>query len=619
MTELEILAAIGVGEDSEWEFKAAQGGLPANVWETYSGMANTDGGTIILGVKEKDGSFEVVGLAKPAQIKKAIWDCVNDRGKVSTNLLSEDDVVSLEVAGKQIVIMRVPRADRRQRPVFVGLNPLVGTYRRNHEGDYHCREDEVGRMLADRGDDPEDSRILEGFGLDDLDPESLRQYRQQFADRQADHAWRSMDDIPFLTKIGAWRTDRRSGEAGLTVAGLLMLGRDEAILDPAAVPKFHLDYRERLSDNPAVRWTDRLTYDGKWVCNVFQFYHRVITKLTANLPVPFELDDDQVRRGDTPVHRAVREALTNALVHADYRGQGGVVVEKYRDRLEFSNPGTLLVAVDQILRGGVSECRNKSLQMMFDLIGYGERAGSGWDTIRRGLNSQNWRAPSIDETLRPDRVLVVLPMESLLPEDALTALRGRFGAKFRRLNNLQVIALATAFCEGGITNRRLQAMSSEHPSELTKLLQGLVSKGFIVQVGERRGAEYRLVGEADVIRAGTAMRGDSSHTGDSSHMEKRDSSHKDAALSESDLAQLREISASARSARRMSATDLRDMILQLCSGRYLESAVLADLLGRSLNNLRSRFLTPMVAEGLLARRYPDEPNRPDQAYTTVQR
>lgn len=102
-------------------------------------------------------------------------------------------------------------------------------------------------------------------------------------------------------------------------------------------------------------------------------------------------------------------------------------------------------------------------------------------------------------------------------------------------------------------------------------------------------------------------------------MEKRDSSHKDASPSESDLAQLRQISASARSARRMSATDLRDMILQLCSGRYLESALIADLLGRSLNNLRSRFLTPMVAEGLLARRYPDDPNRPDQAYTTVQR
>lgn len=83
------------------------------------------------------------------------------------------------------------------------------------------------------------------------------------------------------------------------------------------------------------------------------------------------------------------------------------------------------------------------------------------------------------------------------------------------------------------------------------------------------------------------------------------------------MARLREIAAPARSARRMSAIDLRNMILQLCSGRYLESAVLADLLGRSLNNLRSRFLTTMSAEGLLVRRYPDEPTRPGQAYTTV--
>src|SRR5206468_6913393 len=131
----------------------------------------------------------------------------------------------------------------------------------------------------------------------------------------------------------------------------------------------------------------------------------------------------------------------------DFRGQGGIIVEKYRDRFEFSNPGTLLLSVEQILKGGVSECRNRLLQTMFSLLGYGEKAGSGFDKIRQGWASQNWRLPIIEETLRPDRVRLVLPMVSLLPEESVERIKGRFGTKFKKLSPLEVQALVTADLE----------------------------------------------------------------------------------------------------------------------------------------------------------------------------
>ena len=67
-----------------------------------------------------------------------------DRHKVSANLLCDDDVRTVEDEGRQFVVVSVPRASRLQRPVFVGPNPMTGTYRRAEEGDYRCSDDEVG-------------------------------------------------------------------------------------------------------------------------------------------------------------------------------------------------------------------------------------------------------------------------------------------------------------------------------------------------------------------------------------------------------------------------------------------------------------------------------------------
>jgi len=549
-------------------------------------------------------------LPNPPQLRKSLFDTVNNRGKVSLNLLSDADVTLPVIDGKGVLVVRVPRADRRQRPVFEGQNPLTGTYRRNYEGDYKCRPDEVGRMLADQSEEPADSRILQGFGLEDLDEESLRQYRQQFADRQPGHPWRSLDDKAFLGKVGAWRRDRQSRDEGLTVAGLMMFGRDEAIGDPSAVPEFHLDYRERLSSDPEVRFTDRLTSDGKWVCNIFQFFQRVQVRLFADLKLPFELDTNLFRRRDeTVVHEAIREALVNSLIHADYRGQGGVIIEKYRDRLELSNPGTLLLGIEQILEGGVSECRNKVLQGMFQSWGYGERLGSGIDTIRDGWESQRWRSPLIGETQRPDRVRLVLPMVSLLPEEALQHLRDSLGRRFESLSPLEVQALVTSDVEGQISNARMRLMCREHPADVTKVLQGLVAKGMLEQDGHKRGATYRL--SADLARR---RAGDLVHSDELAHIGEVDS-----AQTVELLETLRGVAAPAAERHKLPAEQMRQIILQLCDGRYLSAAEIGNLVRRNPRGLRLRTLAPMVDEGLLQRRFPDEPNRPDQAYTTARR
>ncbi len=327
-----ILEAARAGETTDWEFKSARGGFPGSFWETYSAMANAEGGVVVLGVRETDAGAALDGLTTEqiARYQKTLWDGLNNRGQVNINLLEPQHVESIDVDGARLLAIRIPRATRAQRPVHLGGNPFGGTYRRRHEGDYRCADGEVRRMLADADETPRDQRILEGFGLEDLDPASLKHYRQRLrVARGDDHPWLALGDREFLERLGGWVGGRATGRAGLTLAAILMFGKDAAIRHPEVAPSYFVDYREKL--DPDLRWSDRIYPDGGWEANLFQFYLRVWPKLAAGLPTPFRLEGVE-RRDVTPAHEALREAFVNALIHGDYAGAGGVVIERYPDR-----------------------------------------------------------------------------------------------------------------------------------------------------------------------------------------------------------------------------------------------------------------------------------------------
>lgn len=622
MRQLDLFSMFQPAAESiDTEFKSARGGLPGSFWETYSAMANTQGGTIVLGVAEKAGGLVWEGVPDAAQLRTVLWNQLNDRNKVSRNLLSDADIHTFADGQRHFVAVTVPRASRLQRPVYIGPNPMTGTFRRAEEGDYRCQDDEVRRMLADQSDSPADAQVVEHFGVADFDPDTVKQYRNRFASRAPDHPWLLLDESALLVKLGALRKDRATGAEGATVAGLLMFGRFEALRD--ALPGFHVDYRERMSDDPAVRWTDRVVPDGTWENNLFQFYLRVMQRLSGDLKIPFQLDRELYRKDDTAVHEALREAVVNALVHADHRGQGGVVIERYPDRIELSNPGSLLVSRAQLLQGGVSECRNKSLQLMFQLMGGGDKAGSGMDKIRAGWRAQHWRSPRLEESLQPDRVKLVLPMVSLIPDEVDRALRQRFGDRFAQLDKTAVQAVVTAQVEGSVTNARMQEITGEHSKDITGVLQTLVRDGLLTQQNQRRWASYRVAGDSPQLGGDSRhLEGNSPQSspqlpldspqfgGDSPQFDRL------AGLSAEVLALL-PMAEPARKNKKLPVPQLKMVVRQLCAGRWLSTSELAALVDRDADKLQTRFLTAMVKDGLLELRYPDVRNRPDQAYRTV--
>ena len=199
-------------ESSEVEFKSAKGGFPGSLWETYSSFANSQGGVIVLGIKDKNGNYSVDGLTQSDVVKyiKAFWDNVNNKKQVSVNLLKNSDVMSGDYEGNHFIVINVPRADRSQMPVYLNNNP-DNTFKRYHEGDYKCTPDEVRRIFADADSEhPRDSKILPEFSIEnDIDIESLNQYRRMAAAIKPSHPWLLLENKSFLTKLGGYRMDRR--------------------------------------------------------------------------------------------------------------------------------------------------------------------------------------------------------------------------------------------------------------------------------------------------------------------------------------------------------------------------------------------------------------------------
>ncbi|WP_367598580.1 RNA-binding domain-containing protein [Pseudomonas fulva] len=625
-----------------------RGALPEDFWPTYSAFANTDGGLVILGLREKKGVFTVEGIIDAAKVRAELFNNVNNRQKVSVNVLSDASVTEIQVDGKTLLIVDIPRARRHQRPVYLTQNPMAGhTYRRLNEGDRPLPDEEVKRMLAEQVEDSRDDRILRGYSLEDFDRETFRAYRQVFAIRDPGHPWNSLEDQEFLRQIGGWRRERDSGEEGLTQAGLLMFGQMVAIQE--AFPHYMLDYQERPEAKTEKRWIDRLTLDGKWSGNLYDFYRKVYLKLTSDLKVPFQLEHGE-RQDETPVHIALREALANVLVHADYSDRASVLVVKRPDMFGFRNPGLMRIPVEVAMHGGEADCRNRTLHKMFRFVGVGEQAGTGIPKIMQGWQSQHWNPPKLHENSSPyNQTLLELRMIDLFPEHIMNGLQSKFGNFFEALAYEERVALAIAACEGTVTHARLRMVTTGHRVDLTRTLQHLTQLGMLESTGGR-GAVYHLSGEElptpeDVFGpsplevsisssilnpSSSALDASSSVLDRSSSDLKRDS---DGCLLAEQLALpviddlstislklrtfLEQCAAEPRQKKKMDKEQLQTVLLQLCQGRYMTLQCLAAIVNRKPEPLRNEYLSKMVRDRSLSLAFPTTPTHERQAYCTT--
>ena len=137
-------------ENNRIEAKKATGGLPRSIWETYSAFANTSGGVILLGVAEnkEDKTLYPVDLPDPWRLIAQFWELLHEPHIVNRNIIPKKNIAVEIVDGKEIVVIRVPRAKRVEKPVYIGGDPYQGPYYRSGDGDFRYTEEEVRAMLA---------------------------------------------------------------------------------------------------------------------------------------------------------------------------------------------------------------------------------------------------------------------------------------------------------------------------------------------------------------------------------------------------------------------------------------------------------------------------------------
>lgn len=385
-------------ENQRLEYKTSKNSLPKSFWPTYSSFANTHGGLVVLGVEEikgKDGRgvFKIAGVSNAEKIKKELFTAIHNPETVNYCAISDEDVNVRQVSGLTVIEVFVREAPDSKKPVYLYKN-IANTFMRSNDGDRKATEEELKNMIRNSRDDL-DSELLNGYDVSDLDEESIHKYRESLSSNsQINYA--SMTNVDLLKNLGAMKKDRNDdGNYKLTIGGLLFFGKYNSITDE--FPHFHLDYFNKTDFNDEDRWIDRVaTGDPRYPdMNIFKFYLVVLEKLRLTVKEKFSLNQNLARSTSEDVEISLREALTNALIHADYFSELPIKITAYNNSYEFFNPGSMKISVEEFARGGDSRPRNNVITTLFRRAGYSERAGSGGPKIFQVATENKFRMPEV--------------------------------------------------------------------------------------------------------------------------------------------------------------------------------------------------------------------------------
>lgn len=325
-------------------------GVGRSITTTLSSFSNGDGGTILVGLSEQEG-FVPSSESSPAAIQNALSTFC---AEMTPTVRPHVELIPFE--GQTVLVAQVPPMTSQEKPCYVTTKGRYGgTYIRTGDGDTRMQKYEVDRLIEERTQPTWDESRIDGAELQDLDRDLL----QSFIDSQRSRRPRTFADgqTTALERLGVLR------DGHPTLAALLALGEYPQQFFPRLTVTFAEFPGSSKTQRPdGVRLVDRATFDGP----IPEVIEQVVQKVAANMRVGAKIEGTY--RQDLPDYPlvAVREAVTNAMMHRDYspdaRGTQ-VQVNMYVDRLEIVSPGGLYGTVTMRTLGhsGISSSRNQRL------------------------------------------------------------------------------------------------------------------------------------------------------------------------------------------------------------------------------------------------------------------
>lgn len=463
-------------ENERIEYKSCFNKLSKDVWETVSSFQNTVGGYLILGIKEKDSSGdtinEVRGIKDPQKIIDQFWTNINEL--ISYNELNNEDITTLKLKnGNYLIEIHILPAKDSKIPVLYKGYP----YLRKGSADIKAKGEDYIKLITNSSEDL-DTEVLPNYWIDDLDLNTVNEYRRILTDRNSYSFYRDLDLEVFLERIGVIVKDYKGkGKKGITTGGLLFFGKNNAIIQ--TFPNFQLEFFDQTST--VDRWSNRVSSVLQDL-NIFSFYQAAKVSLFRTIENQFELDKNMVRKDTSETMRvALREALLNMLMHANYKEGGTVEAYAKFNYYEFNNPGKMLIPVDDFFTNNNSKSRNPVISKLFVQLGLGERAGHGGEKIMESALENRYRLPEIstDEDKTQLKIWKVDYADSFSNQ--------KINDRERKV--LKAILSTSALA---LSHKDIEKVTGMSRSIVTSILNSLMDKDLVNRIGNARSTKYTI-------------------------------------------------------------------------------------------------------------------------------
>ena len=358
MTQEYIIDLITSGEGINTEFKEAAQSVPKSLYETIVSFANTDGGTILLGVKD-DGNISGLPKDEINTFSTNISTALNDPDCVHP--CYSVNIVTIKISDKIILIIQVPASSQ----VHKYANRI---YIREADADIDITSDQqkVSDLYFRKRSFFTETTIYSGLNESDLDPGLFEKAKQYIRGFRSDHPWINASNTQILKESALFRTDYSNGTEGLTLAAALIFGKDSTIQN--LLPAYKVEALVRINDPD--RYDDRLTLRT----NLIDTYLQMMEFIRRHLPEKFYIENDQ-RKDLRDI--IFREVIGNMIIHREYTSafSSDLIIEK--NSVTLSNPNKPLFHGPLYPFKFSPYPKNPNIRRFFSVFGWADEIGSG--------------------------------------------------------------------------------------------------------------------------------------------------------------------------------------------------------------------------------------------------